>query len=242
MNIPTWISPGDVTSYESVQKKHKSASLVDVNFKKQTPKPCGLPSRELESDAFMGDIVSRTECFGCSYGSEMSSGYVAREDIVALKNMIRSSIAQTDPINLAINIAKRYEIIRKDVNSSLLPGQTPIPPWTASTVLDHLRNHNLDPDMQDWFRGCEVQEMIQVALHASVEVNPDTGEKTLNEKQCKLYMELVKTADFISKSDSSKKKYYSGGAHMDVKSASQGPIATSGKPLISYLRNIRKRV
>ena len=81
-----------------------------------------------------------------------------------------------------------------------------------------------------------MQEMAQIALNASVEYDPDTGNYSINEKQAKIYLEIIKTQDTYAKSDPSKKAFYSGGNHIDMKSASQGPLSINGKRLIHYLR------
>jgi hypothetical protein len=201
--------------------------------KKKVYHPCGLPTRQEEINE-LGKAECRSGCFGCVYIGEREAGALAYEDVIVLIDMIRTSIARTDPINLSKHIAERYAYLREEVNASLLPGEKPLPEWTAATILDHIRNHNTDPEIQTWVRLAELQELMQVALRASVEIDEDTGEKRVNEKQCKIYMDLVKAAESLYKSDPSKKIFFSGGAHIDMKSASQGLMAVSGKNIVDH--------
>jgi hypothetical protein len=200
--------------------------------------PCGLETRAQEENE-LGTPDARCGCFGCVYVGEQDSAELPYEDIMALLNMMRRSIARSDPINLSIHVAERYDQLRTEVNRNLMPGEEPLPEWTAATILDHIRNHNTDPEIQLWIRLTEMQELAQVALHASVQRNAETGEKHINEKQCKIYLELVKQIESLQKSDPSKKVFYSGGQHIDYKVASQGFLAMSGKPVVSYWNSAR---
>lgn len=218
-----------------VNKRARKTTIIEPVPKKAAPKACGLITRQRELEK-LGAAKERAHCFGCIYVGEQDSGAVAFEDIMALLNMIRRSIARTDPINLAIHLAERYKMIQDDVNDNLQPGETPLPDWDAATILEHLRSHNTDPELQLWMRISELQELAQIALNASVTVDPDTGAHSIDEKQCKMYVEICKTLESFRKSDPSKHVFYSAGDHLDMKAASQGPIATQGKTLISFLK------
>jgi hypothetical protein len=224
-----------VVSYDGVA----TPMIIEPVNKKPKPVPCGLPTRRAERR--LGDTADRAQCFGCIYIGEAESGAIGYEDVIALMNMVRESIARTDPLTLAIHIAERYAKIQEEVNSNLPPGRNPLPDWNAVSVLDHIRNHNTDPELQTWMRMAEMQELAQTALHSAVEIDVMTGEKSLNEKQTKLYMELVKTMKMLSKSDLSSELFYSGGRHIDMNNASSGFLAISGKPMVSYLRKLKSR-
>lgn len=206
--------------------------------KQRVYESCGLESREKEK-LELGLPTSRADCFGCVYIGERETGAIQYEEMSGLINMIRSSMARTDMLTLAKHVAKKYKEIRTKINSSLLPNEQALPPWTAATILDHIRNHNTDPELQTWVRITELQEMLQVAMFAAIELDPVTGTKQVNEKQAKIVTDLIKTLELVQKSDPAKKIFYSGGAHIDLKSGSQGPIAYSGKNLVNYLK--RKR-
>lgn len=235
----TWINAEDLFQYANVNTK--SITPADGSAAPQPPtkkgkfsstESCGLPSRQQEFNE-LGAADSRAGCYGCCYIGEQEAGATAHEDVVALMNIIRKCIAKTDLINLSLHLAERYLKIQKDVNSHLLPGEKPLPDWTAASILDHLRNHNTDPELQGWNRMTELQELAQIALNASVVRNPETGQVSIDEKQAKMYLEFVKQMESLSKSDPSKKLYYSGGNHLDPKSLSDGPISWSGKNIMS---------
>jgi len=218
----------DENNQQSENKKHK---------KQREYEACGLDTRQEELNE-LGTPDNRSGCFGCVYIGERDSAAIPYEDVMILIDMIRKSIARTDPINLSIHIARKYEQLRCEINSSLMPGEVPLPEWNAATILDHIRNHNTDPEIQTWVRLAELQELAQIALHASVERDPETGQKRINEKQCKMYMELVKAMESLAKSDPSKKVFFSGGAHIDMKVGAQGMIAISGKNIVDYWKSI----
>lgn len=195
--------------------------------------PWGLPSRREEFDE-LGAPQPRSECFGCRRMCESEAGAVGREDLQKLLDVIRKAQSKTAPVGLATYVARRYELIRDDTNSNLMPGEEPLPDWTEATVLDHLRNHTLDPEQQSLNRHFEMLELSQIALNATVVRNPETGELTIDEKQGKMYLEFVKQLESQGRADLSKKLFYSGGNHVDMAAASEGPIAYSGKKLVEY--------
>jgi hypothetical protein len=238
MHRPSWIEEEEVASYDGVAGGDRPMIIEPVN-KKPKPVPCGLPTRRAERE--LGDTADRAQCFGCIYIGEAESGAIGYEDVIALMNMVRESIARTDPLTLAIFVAERYARIQEEVNSNLPHGRNPLPDWNAISVLDHIRNHNTDPELQTWMRMAELQELAQTALHSAVEIDVTTGERSLNEKQTKLYIELVKTMKMLSKSDLSSELFYSGGRHIDMNNASSGFLAVSGKPMVSYLRKLKSR-
>lgn len=243
-----WVNSDDLFSYKNimatVNNDHSADEAPSSNKRAKTTGPprkpilkqCGLPSRQQEFNE-LGSPDTRAICFGCWFNGEREAGATSSQDIEALMNIIRKTISKTDPVNLAIYLAERYEQIQEDVNSSLMPNEKPLPDWTAATILDHLRNHNTDPELQTWHRITEFQELQQIALNSMVVVDPETGAVQLDDKQAKLYMDLVKQTETLYKSDPSKKLYYSGGNHIDMQAASEGPISYSGKTLIDFWNN-----
>jgi len=239
-----WLNTDEIFQYNNVMEKTMAPPSSPPPQKKQnngkvTLEQCGLLTRQQEFNE-LGSPDAQSGCFGCCYNGEQEAGAATREDIVAIMNMIRKTISKTDPINLAMHVAQRYKKIQDDVNSNLMPGEAPLPDWTAATILNHLRVHNTDPELQTWHRIVELQELAQIALNASVVRNPDTGAVSIDEKQAKMYLEFVKQLESQSKSDPSKKLYYSGGNHIDMKVASEGPISYSGKNIVDFWNNKRK--
>lgn len=201
---------------------------------------CGLHTRKSEVNE-LGFPSSRANCFGCVFIGESDAGAIQYEEITGLMNMIRKTIARTDIINLAKYVSKAYTKIKRDINNNLLLHEAPLPDWSPASVLDHIRHHNTDPEIQAWIRLTELQELIQIGLQSSVEKDEITGDVRLEEKQTKLTMELMKLHESIAKSNPAKKLFYSKSKHIDIDASSSGLIASGGKNIIDYYKNKRKR-
>jgi hypothetical protein len=236
MEKTPWENSDDLFQYETVKTVSKKKSATHDEPPPPPKKPaieqCGLVSRQQEHNE-LGSPDLRSGCYGCCYVGEQEAGAVPIEELMNLMTMIRKSIAKTDQINLAMHVAQKYETIRTRINQNLMYGEKPLPEWRAATILQHLRMHNTDPELQTWSRMVELQELAQVALNASVVRNSESGEIRLDAGQTKLYLELNKQIESLSKTDVTTKLYYSGGNHLDMKAASEGPISYSGKTLIS---------
>lgn len=238
-----WTTNGDdVFQYEKVMSAKRkrvaesavgsAAAAAATASKKATFKQWGLTSRRQEFEE-LGAPSPESGCYGCNHMNQAQMGPTPYEEITGLIQTIRKSIARTNPIELANFIASRYAEIREDVNSKLLPGEQPLPEWTAATILHHLRFHNVDAEIQNWRRMVELQEIEQVALHASIIQNEETGEIKIDPQQYKIYLETGKQIEALSKSDLTTKNYYSDGALLEQRTLKEGPIALSGKPLLS---------
>lgn len=230
----------DETFASSVPPKRAARlTLVEPASKKRAPVACGLASRKREAEE-LGEEGPISECFACVYAAEERAGYIESEGIQKMMNMIRTSITKVNPIVLCNHVADLYKKIQWDVNRNLMPGQVGLPDWPAASVMKHLREHVNDPSLKYWFRSCELNELIQVSLNASVVVDQDTGRQSIDIQQAKMYLEFIKADETLAKSDLSKKNFYSDGSYLDMKSASSGPVAVGGKNLITYVRSKKK--
>lgn len=235
------MQPAEWTQNGAFSMNHILSDEVDDMLQSEQPEEkrqkifevCGLQSRHHEKQE-LGSPDNRSGCFGCVYIGERDAAAVQYEDMMVLIEMIRKSIARTDPVNLSIHIARKYKFLQDEINGSLLLNEDPLPDWTAATILDHIRNHNTDPEIQTWMRMCELQELGQVALAASVEEDVETGEKRVVEKQAKMFLDILKASETLYKSDLTKKQFSSHGAHMDTGIASQGLMSISGKNVVNY--------
>jgi hypothetical protein len=232
----------DVFQYEKVMSAKRkrissdcgsaAAAVATATSKKPAFRQWGLTTRRQEHEE-LGPPSSQSGCYGCNHMDQHENGATPYEEIMGLVHAIRKSIARTSPIELANFVARRYAEIRDDVNAKLLPGERELPVWSAASILHHLRFHNTDPELQNWRRMVELQELEQIALHASVIQNEETGEIKTDPQQFKIYLEIGKQLEALSRSDLTTKNYYSGGALIDPKTLSEGPISLSGKALVS---------
>ena len=201
--------------------------------------PLKLPSRSNEREELQ-DAQKRSECFGCVYVGERSQASIPYEDILNIINIARQSMARTDLATMAIHMARRYAKLRRDINRNLLPGEDPLPEWKASTILEHIRHHNQDPEVQQVVCIAEVQELREHCLNACLEKDAISGHVRANKDQVACYERLTKLQFSLQKMDATKMAFYSGGAHLDPKSTKQGIFAMSGKNLRSYWASVRE--
>lgn len=221
----------ELLQYEEITKRASKS--------RAPPKPVlqqvGLISRQQEL-VELGAPDTRSGCVGCWQLNGMDFGSIPQEDLVALRRTIQKTRAHSQQIELALYIEERYSRIRQDVNSRLGPGERPLPDWRAASILNHLRHHNTDAESQNTDRKYELQELIQIALHASVVRNPETGDVSIDDKQGKMYLEYIKALDNQNKIDLSKSNGYTGGAYADSKDQG-GPIVMSGRKVLEYWRS-----
>ena len=202
-------------------------------------KPLLLPSRTYEQ-AELNESQKRSECFGCVYIGEKNAAAIPYEDIMNIINIARQSMARTDLSTMAIYMAEKYEKLRNEINSSLMPGEDPLPEWKASTILEHIRHHNQDPDVQQLVCIAETQELREHLLNACLEKDEITGNVRGNKDQIACYEKITKLQFQLQKMDATKMAFYSGGAHVDTNVAKQGAFAMSQKNLRSYWSSVRQ--
>jgi len=196
----------------------------------------GLDTRNYETEQLGEVSKDRSRCFGCIHVGEQDKTTLRYDQINNMINVIRKSVARCDPVALARHVAELHDAIRREHNSNLINGTRPMCVWDAAMVLDHIRNHNTDPEMQTWLRLMEIQEMIQISLRASVEIDPDTGEKRINPQQYKVYESLVKLHAQVSKMDATKCMFRGNEKQMDMSAAREEIISTGTKDIVDYFR------
>ena len=200
----------------------------------------GLPTREKE-DRELGPAGDRSTCFGCVYVGEREQTAIMYRDLMDLVEMGRTSMGCTDQITLAKEMARRYAKIRRKCNNQLQPGERPLPRWKAATILEHIRTHNQDPEIQQWVQARDCQELCSIALQAAVVKDRITGKISINKEMFKVYNDGVRLSWFIYKQKPKDAAFYGGGARLDQRSVSQGIIATSGKPVINVWQAKRNK-
>ena len=226
------IAYDDVAIMEPIQKKQKTEW-----------EPHGLESRRREKYELKDETPTNStqeNCFGCIYIGERVKVTVPEEKFLELITLIRECVARSDPVTLAKYVHKRYTALQKDVNDNLLDGNEPLPDWSQSMILNHIRNHNTDAEIQTWLRLTEIQELMQVALKASVEIDQETGHIRINTQQNKAYQDLLKLYCQVAKLDLSKMIFMSNGDHINMDNARQEIIAKDDKDLFNYFDPIDK--
>lgn len=134
---------------------------------------------------------------------------------------------------LGNELARLYKRLQEDVNSkNLHDGRDPLPDWEAADIIEHLRHHNVDPEIQTWVRLVEIQEMITLCIGNMMEENSVTGHRRVNMQELRKYDLLLHQWYFVSSKPLEKLFAYRKASRIDVQSMQQ-PFATSvGKSLI----------
>ena len=197
------------------------------------PRP--LKSRRLETER-LGEPPERATCFGCVYLGDDET-LLASEHLRRLKEMARQSVGRIDMVTLAEAMHDYYEHkIRVPINAQRAQGERALPPWPASQILDHIRNHNQDPLVQQVVLLAEVQELRTDMLDCCFEVSSKTGKARPNKHNIESYEKLVKLQLHIQKQDAAKMAFYQGSANVNPEILSQGPLSTHTKRLHAYLK------
>lgn len=208
----------------------------DVMEEPDVYEPCGLTTRTKELQE-LGEAGPRSTCFGCVYVGEREQTAVPYREVMDLLEMARASIGCSDPVSLAKEMARRFRKMRRECNAQLMPGERPIPEWKAATILEHIKHHNQDPEIQQWVQLRDIQELKDIALQAAVTKRTRSGNLKVDEKQAATYEKLCRLEWFVRRQDPQKCCFYSGGGHIDPKGMRQGLIATSGKPIVALWNN-----
>lgn len=237
---PEWtnrpfVPPEDAIGYENIIDGTQTPSMHGMEDKPEpeTFEPRPLKSRRIELET-LGEPASRAQCFGCVYFGDKDTT-VQSDALEKLKEMARQSIGRIDMICLAQGMEEFYEKhIRQKVNRSLLPGQRLLPEWKAAQILDHIRNHNQDPLVQQVVLLAEVQELRTALLDCCFEVSSKTGKVRPNKHNIESYDRAVKLQLHIQKQDSTRMAFTSGGAKINPEILSQGLLSTHTKDLHNY--------
>lgn len=234
---PEWtnqpfVNPEDAIAFENIADGAETPSMHEKP-EPETFEPRPLKSRRIEIET-LGEPASRAQCFGCVYFGEKDTT-IPLDALEKLIEMARQSIGRIDMICLAQGMEDFYEKnIRQKINAYLLPGQRPLPEWKAAQILDHIRNHNQDPLVQQVVVLAETQELRSALFDCCFEVSSKTGKVRPNKHAIESYDRIVKLQLHIQKQDASKMAFTSAGARINPEILSQGLMSTHTKNLHNY--------
>lgn len=200
--------------------------------------PVAFPDLEEEKEV-LGDPQHRRHCFGCSFVGEAKSAAVSSERLGELFALIRDGMGRTDPISLAQEVHLQYSQIREEANSTRRRGRELLPVWEEATILDHIRNHNTDPQVQRWIQVDRLQKVMAFILNNSVVVrNKKTGKRKMDKEQWAIYNQASLRWERLMKLDVTKMGFYDEDSHM---STPKGIINTDGKTVYNFFNDRTKR-
>jgi len=222
------VSARNVFGESGDDEDEEEADEVQEQFVTKKPK-----TRRMEEET-LGVAGCRSTCFGCVYVGERTGAAIPHGDLRKLIEMSRQSIGRTDLIVLCKAMAEFYERFRRKVNRHLLAGERRLPRWPAAMILDHIRYHNQDPEIQQVVLLAEIQELRGAVFNACLEESTVTGQVRGNKEQVGIYERLSKLQLHVQSKKAADMAFYSAGARLDPRVSNQGLISTNTKPLIDY--------
>lgn len=200
-------------------------------------------SREQEQHVLGPAPLDQSDCFGCErlHADNGAEAAVPRQEVKALINMVQRTFGQVGITVLCKGMERFYNEMRERVNAQLGPGERPLPPWPASMILQHLRFHNQDPEIQRIVVLAEIQELRGEVFGACLEEGSQTGLRRGSNTQILNYDRLVKLQFFVMSKDPSKMPGFSAGGLLDPKTNSQGAIAHRTKNLVNFWRQRQRQ-
>lgn len=196
--------------------------------------PYGLKSRRREKKRFVEKAIRRSECFLCAYVGERNTVQTA-EEVNVIVEMLRTNTGRMESAALAEQVAEYYKKYRARVNTNLQPGETPLPPMTERTVLEHIRRHNQDPEIKKIVILEELQEMREALVDVVLERSNRSKQVRANKIQVDCLEKIVKLEWAVQAKDPSKMVGYAPGARTTGGVGEPGTVvATQGKTLYNY--------
>jgi hypothetical protein len=190
-------------------------------------------SRRLEVERW-GESPCRDDCFGCVYLSDDVT-MLPSEELKTLKEMVRQSLGRIKLRVLAEGMHRYFEeAIRQPINNNLRHGERPLPEWPVAQIIDHIRNGNDDPLVQQLVLLDEVKELRQELLPYCMEESSRTGDVRPNKHNIECYERVVKLQLHIQKQDASKMAFAQGSANVNPEILS-GLLSTHTKRVHAYL-------
>jgi hypothetical protein len=196
--------------------------------------PEELPSKKRVREE-LGEPDERKSCFGCVYELSADATQLPSQGFKELVLLASKCIGQMSFEALGSEMARIYEKFRRDINRrNRHEDEAPLPPWTASSIIEHLKYHNVDPEVQTLVRLIETQEMIGICCKGIVEVNEKTKQQRINKDALINYERLVKLWYHIASKPLDKQFGYRKNARVDLESVNQPFITKNRKTIVDY--------
>lgn len=193
-----------------------------------------LTSRKREREE-LGEPQPRNECFGCVYDMSTNGVSICHESFKELCVVASQCIGQMSMEALGKELGRLYEDFRQDMNNRKQhEDRVPLPPWKPSSIVEHLKYHNVDPEIQKWVRLVEIQEMINLTMETIIEINPTTNKRRVNKDALRTYTELVKLWYHVAERPMEKQFGYRKKGRLDIEVANQPFITKNQKTIVDY--------
>jgi hypothetical protein len=193
-----------------------------------------LPSRVVTRTE-LGVAGHRKHCFGCVYEFSTDAVTIPNQAFRELVLMASKCIGQMSLEALCTEMARIYKKFQQDVNSKHRhEDDVPLPDWDAATIAEHLKYHNIDPEVQTWIRLIEIQEMINIECESIIEINDKTGKRRNNKDALMNYERLIKLWYHVTSRPLDKQFAYRKGTRMDLDTINQPFVTKHQKTIVDY--------
>ncbi len=183
----------------------------------------------------LGEPQPRKECFGCVYDLSTESVSICNESFKELCLVASKCIGQMSLEALGMELGRLYEDFRQEMNAKAQhEDRVPLPAWKPSSIVEHLKYHNVDPEIQTWVRLIEIQEMISIAMDSIVEIHPTTFVRRINKDSAATYERLVKLWYHVASRPLDKQFGYRKKGRLDIESVNQPFITKNQKSIVDY--------
>jgi hypothetical protein len=190
----------------------------------------------------LGEPEARKYCFGCVYDLSQEAVPLCNESFRELCMVASKCIGQMSMEALGRELERLYNDFREETNrKARYDGQSPLPEWKAASIVEHLKEHNVDPEIQTWVRLVEIQELINKCHETILEVNEHTGKSRVSKDGARTYKDLVQLWYFVAKQPLDKQFGYRKGGRMDVESVNQPFITKNQKSIVDYYVSAQRR-
>lgn len=201
------------------------------------------PCKDVEETYMeLGPPGPRHKCFGCKYVGQNRAAKIPDSRLQEVFQLMTEGIGVSWPSALAVEVGALYAKLQKEINSTRLPHEDPLPDWTPASILDHWYNHTLDPEIIKWLDASHIRySMNRIRSTGMERVNLDTGEEYVDKEQLQMWCTLQRQFYFVSSKDPRKMSYYFEGAMIDHRSVANGGLARVGRPVFDFVKKGSKR-
>jgi hypothetical protein len=198
--------------------------------------PYELPTRKRLREE-LGSAQERKTCFGCVYDMSADSVHINSQDFKQLCLVASKCVGQMSLEALGKEIERLYESFREEANKKEQhEDRRPLPPWSASSIIEHLLFHNVDPEIQMWIRLIEIQEMIRTSQDSILEYNEKLKKMRVNKEASLVYERLVKLWYHVASRPLEKQFGYRKNAKIDIESVNQPFVTKNQKSIVDYYK------
>lgn len=215
--------------------------VIEPEEEKEKWELASLPSHKRAREE-LGEPGQRQYCFGCVYELSTEGVPMCNENFRELVMVASKCIGQMSIESLGKEIERLYEKFRRETNKKKLHEDgAPLPEWKASSIVEHLIHHNVDPQVQIWVQLVHIQELIATEMESIVEVGSKSKKPRLRKEGVQNYERLVKLWHHVSARPLDKMFAYRKDGRIDTESINQPFITRNQKSIVDYYNNAAKK-